>query len=97
MTLVSGTSTSEAHISTTTDVIILLRYVEVYGEIRRGITVIKMRGSQHDKQIREFTIDNEGMHIGAPLRNITGILAGNPVSLEPSELERLTNLFPQGE
>ena len=97
MTLVTGTSTSEAHISTTTDVIILLRYVEVYGEIRRGITVIKMRGSQHDKQMREFTIDNEGMHIGAPLRNITGILAGNPVSLEPSELERLTNLFPQGE
>ncbi|MGH7999054.1 MAG: circadian clock protein KaiC [Brasilonema sp.] len=80
MTLVSGTSTSEAHISTTTDVIILLRYVEVYGEIRRGITVIKMRGSQHDKQIREFTIDNRGMHIGRPFRNITGILTGNPVS-----------------
>ncbi|NMG06075.1 circadian clock protein KaiC [Brasilonema sp. UFV-L1] len=80
MTLVSGTSTSEAHISTTTDVIILLRYVEVYGEIRRGITVIKMRGSQHDKQIREFTIDNRGMHIGRPFRNITGILTGHPMS-----------------
>ncbi|WP_017317129.1 circadian clock protein KaiC [Mastigocladopsis repens] len=79
MTLVSGTSTSEAHISTTTDVIILLRYVEVYGEIRRGITVLKMRGSQHDKQIRQFMIDNQGMHIGKPFRNITGILVGNPV------------------
>ena len=80
MSLVSSTSTSENHISITTDVIILLRYVEVYGEIRRGIAVIKMRGSQHDKQIREFTIDNRGMHIGKPFRNITGILIGNPMS-----------------
>ncbi|ARV58962.1 circadian clock protein KaiC [Nostocales cyanobacterium HT-58-2] len=80
MTLVSSTSTSESHISTTTDVIILLRYVEVYGEIRRGITVIKMRGSQHDKQIREFMIDTQGMQIGKPFRNITGILVGNPVT-----------------
>ncbi|QDL10012.1 circadian clock protein KaiC [Brasilonema octagenarum UFV-E1] len=80
MSLVSSTSTSENHISITTDVIILLRYVEIYGEIRRGIAVIKMRGSQHDKQIREFTIDNRGMHIGKPFRNITGILIGNPIS-----------------
>ncbi|MEL6194789.1 MAG: hypothetical protein AAFR66_22200, partial [Bacteroidota bacterium] len=50
---------TESHISTSTDSIILLRYVEVYGEIRRGLAVIKMRGSMHDKQIREFTIDNQ--------------------------------------
>jgi circadian clock protein KaiC len=97
MTLITGTSTSEAHISTTTDVIILLRYIEVFGEIRRGITVIKMRGSQHDKQIREFKIDTQGMQIGKPLRNITGILSGNPVTINPNELERLSRLFPEGE
>ncbi len=92
-TLLGGSSITEAHISTITDSIILLRYVEMYGEMRRGITVLKMRGSMHDKDIREFTIDNKGMHIGHPFRNVTGILAGTPMYTTQSEVERLTNLF----
>lgn len=92
-TLLGGTSVTEAHISTITDSIILLRYVEMYGEMRRGVTVLKMRGSMHDKDIREFTIDGQGMHIGQPFRNITGILAGHPVHLPPSEIERMQGMF----
>ncbi|MEM7032524.1 MAG: circadian clock protein KaiC [Chloroflexota bacterium] len=92
-TLVGGTSVTEAHISTITDSIILLRYVEMYGEMRRGLTVLKMRGSKHDKNIREFTIDDTGMHIGNAFRNVTGILAGQPVYLSPNEIERLDQLF----
>jgi circadian clock protein KaiC len=92
-TLLGGSSVTEAHISTLTDSIILLRYVEIYGEMRRGLTVLKMRGSQHDKDIREFTIDAEGMHIGKPFRNIGGILAGHPVHLDSLEIQRLENLF----
>jgi circadian clock protein KaiC len=92
-TLLGGTSITEAHISTITDSIILLRYVEIYGEMRRGLTVLKMRGSMHDKDIREFSIDAEGMHIGKPFRNVTGILAGTPMYMAKSEVERLTGLF----
>ena len=92
-TLVGGTSITEAHISTITDSIILLRYVEMYGEMKRGITVLKMRGSMHDKDIREFNIDGQGMHIGRPFRNVTGILAGHPMSVEPGEMERIGELF----
>jgi circadian clock protein KaiC len=91
--LLGGQSVTESHISTITDSIILLRYVELYGEMRRGITVLKMRGSPHDKQIREFSIDNGGMHIGNPFRNVTGILAGNPRQAPPGELDRVENLF----
>lgn len=94
-TLLGGTSITEAHISTTTDSIILLRYVEIYGEMRRGITVLKMRGSMHDKEIREFTIDGKGMHIGKPFRNISGILSGNFVHLAPAEIDRIGNLFTE--
>jgi circadian clock protein KaiC len=94
-TLVGGTSITEAHISTITDSIILLHYVEMYGEMRRGITVLKMRGSVHDKDIREFTIDSQGMHIGNPFRNVTGILAGNPVYVAPGEMERIGDLFKE--
>jgi circadian clock protein KaiC len=47
---------------------------------RRSDSFTRWDELKHDKQIREFTIDNRGMHIGRPFRNITGILVGNPVS-----------------
>jgi circadian clock protein KaiC len=95
-TLMGGSSITEAHISTITDSIILLRYVEMYGEMRRGITVLKMRGSMHDKDIREFSIDGKGMHIGKPFRNVTGILAGSPVYIAQNEVDLLSGLFEEG-
>jgi circadian clock protein KaiC len=76
-TLMGGDTVTEKHISTLTDTIILLRYVETYGEIRRGLTVLKMRGSMHDKSVREFTIDGRGMRIAGPFRTVSGILSGN--------------------
>jgi circadian clock protein KaiC len=94
-TLLGGESVTEAHISTLTDSIILLRYVEIFGEMRRGLTVLKMRGSQHDKNIREFTIDGQGMHIGQPFRNVGGILAGNPTQFDVPEMSRLGGMFQE--
>lgn len=87
--LMGGASITEGNISTLTDSIILLRYVEMFGEMKRGITVLKMRGSRHDKGIKEFTIDERGMHLGRPFRNVTGILAGSPVHVSPADLERI--------
>jgi circadian clock protein KaiC len=65
--LVGGHSASEQHISTLTDSIILLRYIQKADFMHRGLMVLKMRGSEHDKQIRGFTIDGQGMHLGEPL------------------------------
>jgi len=93
--LLGGASVTESHISTITDSIILLRYVEMYGEMQRGLTVLKMRGSMHDKDIRSFTIDGGGMHIGKPFRNVTGILSGNFTYITPNELTRMSNLFEE--
>jgi circadian clock protein KaiC len=91
--LMGGSSITETHISTLTDSIILLRYVEMFGEMKRGITVLKMRGSTHDKDIREFTIDQDGMHFGRPFRHVTGILAGTPVHVSPGDVERIWSSF----
>jgi circadian clock protein KaiC len=96
-TLFGGQSITEAHISTLTDSIILLRYVEMYGEMRRGVTVLKMRGSMHDKDIREFSIDGEGMHISRAFRNVTGILAGHPTYVTAGEVDRMSGLFREGD
>ena len=93
-TLTGGASVTEAHISSITDTIVLLRYVELFGEMRRGATVLKMRGSTHEKAFRELVIDNEGMHVGAPFRNVAGILSGNPMQIAVAEAERLDELFP---
>jgi circadian clock protein KaiC len=93
--LMGGTSITEAHISTLTDSIILLRYVEMFGEMKRGMTVLKMRGSIHDRGIREFLIDQDGMHLGAPFRNVTGIMTGAPAYVSPGELERAWTTFEE--
>lgn len=77
-TLTSGESISEDHASAVTGTIIMLRYVEPQGEIKRGIAVIKMKGAWHDKHIREFSIDNEGIHIGAAFTGVENILRGSP-------------------
>ena len=91
--LLGGSTVTEAHISSVTDSIILLRYVEVFGEMRRGIAVLKMRGSQHDRNIREYLIDSHGMHIGEPFRGVSGILSGNFRQATNSELQILQSMF----
>ena len=91
--LFGGTSVIEAHISTITDTVILLRYVELFGEIHRGLTVLKMRGSAHDKSIRKFDIDSTGLHIRSPFRNVTGILTGMASHNNPNEFDRLGEMF----
>src|SRR3954465_8593867 len=88
-----GTSITETHISTLTDSIILLRYVEMFGEMKRGITVLKMRGSIHDKGVREVSIDAKGMHLGKRFKNVTGVLSGSPVHLSPGDVERVWSTF----
>jgi circadian clock protein KaiC len=55
--------------------------------------VLKMRGSWHDKAIREFTIDKGGMQLGRPFRNVTGILSGAPVHVSPNDIERVWRQF----
>jgi circadian clock protein KaiC len=91
--LLGGPLVTDSHVSSLTDSIILLRYVELLGEMRRGMTLLKMRGSPHDTHIREFSIDDVGMHIGEPFRNVSGILTGNPRQESADVVERAPRLF----
>jgi len=78
------------------DAIILIKYVEVFGELHRGIIIMKMRSSAHDKEIREFTIDDKGIHIGRAFRNISGVLSGTLVHKSSAEHEsRIDKLFTE--
>jgi circadian clock protein KaiC len=60
------------------DTVILLRYFEVMGKVRRAISVIKKRSGFHDTTIREFRISKKGLTIGEPLEAFDGVLRGVP-------------------
>lgn len=75
---------TDAGLSAGMDTVILLRYVEIKSEMRKAISVLKIRGSNHDKEIREVIITNKGVEIKLPFTEYSGILSGNPTKT-PSE------------
>ena len=60
------------------DSVILLRFFEAAGQVRRAISVIKKRTGAHENTIREFKITNRGPILGAPLKGFHGVLRGVP-------------------
>jgi circadian clock protein KaiC len=60
------------------DTVINMRYFEAAGEVKQSIAVIKKRSSEHERSIREFSLDRSGIRIGKPLRGFRGILTGAP-------------------
>jgi circadian clock protein KaiC len=71
------------------DTVVLLRYFEARGRVRRAISVIKKRTSAHEDTIREYKIDSQGITIGQPLMNFQGVLRGVPELMDeaPALLE----------
>ncbi|QDM15267.1 ATPase domain-containing protein [Tardiphaga sp. vice278] len=61
------------------DTVILLRYFEATGSVRRAVSVIKKRTGSHEDTIREYRIDHRGLTIGAPLTEFQGVLRGVPI------------------
>lgn len=69
-------------ISFLTDDIIRMRYVSINGELRKIMTVIKMRGGDHSKDIREYEITPKGLSIGGRLEGYSALISGIPQPLE---------------
>jgi circadian clock protein KaiC len=61
------------------DAVILLRYFEMMGEVKQAISVVKKRGGEHERTIREFRMSGGKMIVGPPLREFRGVLTGVPV------------------
>ena len=73
------------------DAVVLLRYFETRGEVRQAISVMKKRGSRHERTIREFRLDGGRISVGEPLRDFRGILTGVPIyegTAEPREVKK---------
>src|SRR6185503_1840957 len=65
-------------VSFITDEIIIQRYVEIEGELRRVMAVIKVRGSDHSHEFRTYEITANGVVVGGPLKEYDGIITGVP-------------------
>ncbi len=66
------------------DTVILLRYFEAIGKVRRAISIIKKRTGNHESTIREFRISGQGMTIGEPLEAFQGVLRAYRLTLAPA-------------
>src|SRR3954470_13319360 len=65
-------------ISYLSDAVVMLRYFEAGGRVRRAISVVKKRSGAHEDAIREFRLTAEGVKVGPPLTEFQGILSGVP-------------------
>ena len=77
---------SHSDISVLVDAVISTRYVEVEGQLRKMISVVKVRGSDHSKDLRSFEITGKGLEIGERLAQYEGLLSGHPVPTGPTSL-----------
>jgi circadian clock protein KaiC len=75
------------------DTVVLLRYFEAFGRVRRAISVIKKRTGAHEDTIREYRIDKSGISLGEPLMGFQGVLRGVP-ELVDGQREMLESLGP---
>jgi circadian clock protein KaiC len=73
-----GSMHSPVDLTYLSDTVLLLRFFEAEGELRRAISVVKKRTGGHEPTIREYSIDKTGIRVGEPLRQFSGILTGVP-------------------
>jgi circadian clock protein KaiC len=65
-------------ISYLSDAVVMLRYFEFAGSVRRALSVVKKRSGDHEHTIREFRLTGEGVTLGPPLTNFRGVFSGTP-------------------
>lgn len=73
-----GQMQSPVDITYLSDTVLLLRFFEARGEIKRALSVLKKRTGRHESTIRELKIDADGIRVGEKLEGFRGVLTGTP-------------------
>lgn len=76
-----GAMQSPVDASYLADSIVMLRFFEHAGEVKKAISVLKKRTGSHEESIRELSFDSRGIHLSAPLLQLRGVLTGVPVEV----------------
>ena len=73
-----GATQSPVDVTYIADTVMLLRYFEAGGRVKKAVSVIKKRSGAHEETIREFKIDRGGLRVGEAITNFQGVLTGVP-------------------
>ena len=84
-----GDMKSPVDVTYLADTVVLLRYFEALGRVRRAISVVKKRTGWHEDTIREYRITGTGLRVGQPLRSFQGVLRGVPTMVQGDDAELL--------
>ncbi len=71
-------SVTDVGLSFLVDCIVALKLVEIESSMRKALVVLKMRGSDHDKRLREYDITSQGIAVSTPFSNYEGLMTGSP-------------------
>lgn len=77
--VVGSSMATPVDVSYLADAVVLFRYYELGGEIRKAVSVVKKRSGAHEKAIRTLTMGEEGLEVGPPLTEFRGVLTGTPL------------------
>jgi len=91
-----ASSSTQAEVTYLADSLLVLRFFEAMGEVRKAISVLKKRSGPHELTIREFQVTNSGVRVGEPLREFQGVLAGVPDYLGRQPLFAVEGSGPSG-
>ena len=80
-----GPMQTPVDLSYLSDAVMMLRYFEFEGMVRRALSVVKKRSGQHERSIREFRLSSRGIAVGPPLRDFSGVFTGTPIYTGTSE------------
>ena len=78
-----GSMQSAVDVSYITDAVVLTRFFELQGSVRKAVSIVKKRASAHEETIRELTISSGGVALSEPLREFRGIFTGVPQEVGP--------------
>jgi len=73
-----GSMQSTVDLTYLADTVVLIRYFEARGAVKQAISIIKKRSGDHERTIREITVDAGGIKVGEALTNLQGVLTGLP-------------------
>lgn len=88
--MMGAAMTSPVDASYLADSVVMLRYFEHAGEVKKAISVVKKRTGAHERTIRGLEFDQDGIHLSEPLMALRGVLSGVPVEVPPPERRRTT-------
>ena len=82
--IIGSSMSSPVDASYLADSVVLLRYFELAGTVRKAVSVLKKRTGGHEGSIRELWFDQAGIHLSEPLLRLRGVLTGGPIELAPA-------------